>query len=68
MSCGCSLRHLDVKNAFLRGILEGEVYMRQPPGYQDKNLPHYVCKLEKALYGLKQAPRAWHSRLSVKLQ
>lgn len=41
--------------------------MRQPPGYEDKSLPGYVCKLDKALYGLKQAPRAWYSRLSAKL-
>jgi hypothetical protein len=32
------------------------VYMQQPPGYEDKTNPHYVCKLDKALYGLKQAP------------
>ena len=44
------------------------MYMRQPPGYEDKARPHYVCKLDKALYGLKQAPRAWYSRLSSKLQ
>jgi hypothetical protein len=41
--------------------------MWQPPGYEDKTLPQYVCKLDKALYGSKQAPRAWYARLSTKL-
>jgi histone deacetylase 1/2 len=68
VSRGWALRQLDVKNAFLHGILEEEVYMRQPPGYKDSNAPRYICKLDKALYGLKQAPRAWYSRLSTKLQ
>jgi hypothetical protein len=53
---------------FLRGFLEEEVYMKQPPGYEDKSKSNYVCKLDKTLYGLKQAPRAWYSRLSTKLQ
>ena len=44
------------------------MYMRQSPGYEDKDMPHHVCRLDKALYGLKQAPRAWYTRLSAKLQ
>jgi hypothetical protein len=67
VSKGWHLRQLYVKNAFLHGDLEEDVYMRQPPGYEDKNMPNYVCKLEKALYRLKQAPRAWYSKLSEKL-
>jgi hypothetical protein len=42
--------------------------MRQPPGYENHETPHFVCKLDKAIYDLKQAPRAWYSRLSSKLQ
>jgi histone deacetylase 1/2 len=62
------MRQLGVKNAFLHGVLEEEVYMKQPPGYEDSHTPHLVCKLDKAIYGLKQAPRAWYSRLSSKLR
>jgi histone deacetylase 1/2 len=67
VSHGWSLRQLDVKNAFLHGVLEEEVYMKQPPGFENPSAPHHICELDKALYGLKQAPRAWYSRLSSKL-
>jgi histone deacetylase 1/2 len=68
VSRGWSLRQLDVQNAFLHGILEEEVYMKQPPGYVDKSRPTFVCKLDKALYSLKQAPHAWYAWLCGKLQ
>jgi histone deacetylase 1/2 len=64
---GWHLRQLDIQNAFLHGVLEEEVFMRQPPGFEDPRQPDYLCRLDKALYGLKQAPRAWHARLSAVL-
>lgn len=64
MSNNWSIRQLDVKNSFLHGILDKEVYMRQPPRYEDSNQPTYICMLDKTLYGLKQASRVWYSRLS----
>ncbi|GJS03459.1 uncharacterized mitochondrial protein-like protein [Tanacetum coccineum] len=55
---------MDVKTAFLNGILKDEVYVGQPPGFVSKQYPDHVYALDKALYGLKQAPRAWYDVLS----
>uniref|UniRef100_A0A2N9HBX8 Reverse transcriptase Ty1/copia-type domain-containing protein n=1 Tax=Fagus sylvatica TaxID=28930 RepID=A0A2N9HBX8_FAGSY len=67
ISSGWSLRQIDIQNAFLHGNLTEQVFMSQPPGYQNPNYPTHVCLLQKAIYGLKQAPRAWFSRLSSRL-
>jgi hypothetical protein len=47
---------MDVNSAILNGVLEEEVYVRQPPEFESEKYPHWVHKLRKALYGLKQAP------------
>jgi histone deacetylase 1/2 len=62
---GWHLCQLDVQNVFLHGVLDEEIYMRQPPGFQDSSQPDHMCRMVKALYGLKQAPRAWHVRLGT---
>ncbi|KAD4982137.1 hypothetical protein E3N88_18808 [Mikania micrantha] len=55
---------MDIKSAFLYGTIKEEVYVCQPPGFDDVHHPDWVYKLDKALYGLKQAPRAWYDTLS----
>ena len=59
---------MDVKTAFLNGILEEEVYIEQPQGFKVYGRDSHVCRLRKELYGLKQAPRAWYSRIDSYLQ
>ncbi|XP_021750401.1 uncharacterized protein LOC110716073 [Chenopodium quinoa] len=55
---------MDVKCAFLNGYLEEDVYVEQPPGFENPKFPNHVYKLDKALYGQKQDLRAWYERLS----
>ncbi|GJQ90916.1 retrovirus-related pol polyprotein from transposon TNT 1-94 [Tanacetum coccineum] len=55
---------MDVKMAFLNGLLKEEVFVRQPDGFVDPDFPNHVYRLKKALYGLKHAPRAWYNKLS----
>jgi hypothetical protein len=60
---GFKLYQMDVKSAFLNGPIKEEVYVEQPPGFEDSEHPNHVYKLSKELYGLKQAPRAWYECL-----
>ena len=54
---------MDVKKTFLNGLIEEEVYIEQPQGFETNDHKTHVCRLNKALYGLKQAPRAWYDRI-----
>ena len=58
------LYQMDIKSAFLNRIINEEVYVEQPSGFESQEFSNYVFKLNKALYGLKQAPKAWYERLS----
>nr|GEX69662.1 retrovirus-related Pol polyprotein from transposon TNT 1-94 [Tanacetum cinerariifolium] len=58
---------MDVKNAFLYGKIEKEVYVCQPSRFEDLDFLDRVYKVKKALYGLHQAPRAWYETLSTYL-
>jgi hypothetical protein len=60
---GFKLYQMDVKSVFLNGPIKEEVYVEQPPDFEDSEYPNHVYKLSKALYGLKQAPRAWYECL-----
>ena len=54
---------MDVKSAFMNGVIEEEVYVEHPQGFEVKDIRNHVCKLKKDLYGLKQDPRAWYGRI-----
>ncbi|GJX85531.1 putative ribonuclease H-like domain-containing protein [Tanacetum coccineum] len=64
---GFIVYQMDVKSAFLYGIIEEEVYVCQPSGFEDPQFPNKDYKVDKALYGLHQAPRAWYETLSTYL-
>jgi hypothetical protein len=57
-SKGFKLCQMDVKSAFINGVIQEEVYVRQPPGFKNPKYPDRAYKLSKAFYGLKQAPQA----------
>jgi hypothetical protein len=54
---------MDAETTFLNGVIEEEVYIEQPQGFEVEDMKSHVCKLKKALYRLKQAPRAWYGRI-----
>ena len=60
---GWRVHQMHVKTTFLNGVIEEEVYIEQPKGFDVENREMHVCRLHQALYGLKQAPRAWYSRI-----
>ncbi|GJR91194.1 putative ribonuclease H-like domain-containing protein [Tanacetum coccineum] len=64
---GIDYDEMDVKSAFLYGKIKEEVYVCQPPGFEDPDFPDRVYKVENALYGLHQAPRTWYENLSTYL-
>jgi hypothetical protein len=64
-SKGFKLYQMDVKSSFLNGVIQEEVFVRQPPGFENPKYPDRVYKLSMALYVLKQAPRTWYARLKT---
>ena len=58
-----NIHQMDVKTAFLNGVVKEEVYVEQPLGFETDDRESHVCRLKKALYGLKQEPRTWYSRI-----
>ena len=60
---GWHVHQMDSKTTFLNGVIEEEVYIEQPKGFDVENRETHVCRPHQALYGLKQAPRAWYSRI-----
>ena len=64
---GFDLLQMDFKSASLNKDIHGEVYVKQPPGFEDVDSPYHVLKLNKALYDLKKKPRACYESLSKSL-
>ena len=62
------LYQFDVKNAFLHGEIEEEVYMHAPLGFSDEFALGEGCRLKRALRGLKQSPRAWFGRFTIAMK
>ena len=54
---------MDVKTSFLNGVVEEEVYVEKPLGFETRDRESHVCKFKKSLYGLKQVPKTWYERI-----
>ena len=54
---------MDVKTAFLNGVVEEEMYVEQPLSFETHDRESHVCRLKKVLYGLKQTLRPWYDRI-----
>ena len=63
---GYQIQQMDIKGAYLNGILKEKVYMEQPEGYNNRT--EHVCELIKTLYGLKQSGHEWNHKLDSKLK
>lgn len=59
---------MDVKIAFLNGVIQGEVYIEQPQSFEVHGRESHKCRVKKALYELNQALRAWNERIDAYLQ
>jgi hypothetical protein len=57
------MHQMDIKIAFLNGVIEDEVYIEKPQGFEVEDRKSHVCRLKKPLYGLKQAPRTWYGHI-----
>jgi hypothetical protein len=64
-SMGFKLYQMDVKSAFLNTVTQEDMFVRQPPGFENPKYPNRVYKLSKTLYRLKQALRAWYARIKT---
>nr|GFA67862.1 retrovirus-related Pol polyprotein from transposon TNT 1-94 [Tanacetum cinerariifolium] len=66
--CDYQIWQIDVKNAFLNGYLDEDIYMVQPEGFIDPKHSRIVCKLQRSMYGLKQASRRWNKRFDEEIK
>jgi hypothetical protein len=62
VSLDLELEQLDVKNDFLHGDLDEDIYMEQPEEFIQNHNKKFVCRLKKSLYGLRQSPRQWYKK------
>ena len=59
------IHQMDVKIAFLNGVVEEEVYVEQPLDFETHDRESHVCRLKKSLYGLKHSPRTWYGGIDI---